>query len=150
MFTFIEIFLVVFLLTAALLFYFYVKKKNVKQETASILIIVGSGGHTKEILTLVKSLGPHYKPRHYIIAKTDQMSEEKVHLLEKSKKSKEKQIKQVLCNGPGTCIPVCLIAFLFKILKIFHTRIIYVESICRVETLSLSGKILYHIADSIH
>ena len=27
------------------------------------------------------------------------------------------------------------------------TKIIYVESICRVETLSMSGKILYHIAD---
>jgi hypothetical protein len=24
-------------------------------------------------------------------------------------------IPQVLCNGPGTCVPLCVIAFLFKV-----------------------------------
>lgn len=56
----------------------------------------------------------------------------------------------VLCNGPGTCIPVCIAAVLVRLLGIGHGRIIYVESIARVYRLSLSGKILYHtrIADA--
>ncbi|GIY58302.1 UDP-N-acetylglucosamine transferase subunit ALG14 homolog [Caerostris extrusa] len=53
----------------------------------------------------------------------------------------------VLCNGPGTCVPICVIAYLFHVLGWKHVRIVYVESICRVKTMSLSGKILYYIAD---
>ncbi|XP_051849259.1 UDP-N-acetylglucosamine transferase subunit ALG14 homolog isoform X1 [Antechinus flavipes] len=53
----------------------------------------------------------------------------------------------VLCNGPGTCVPICASALLLGILGIKKVIIVYVESICRVETLSLSGKILYHFSD---
>lgn len=57
----------------------------------------------------------------------------------------------LLCNGPGTCIPVCIAAALFDFLRVKNIRIIYFESICRVKKLSLSGMILYHlrIADLI-
>ncbi|XP_014668421.1 PREDICTED: UDP-N-acetylglucosamine transferase subunit ALG14 homolog [Priapulus caudatus] len=55
----------------------------------------------------------------------------------------------VLCNGPGTCIPICGAAFLLKVLYVKRTRIIFVESICRVKTLSLSGKMLYYFADEL-
>lgn len=53
----------------------------------------------------------------------------------------------VLCNGPGTCVPICMSALLLGILGIKKVIIVYVESICRVETLSLSGKILRHLSD---
>lgn len=54
----------------------------------------------------------------------------------------------ILTNGPGTCVPVCLVAFWLKIFFINHScQIIYVESYCRVKTLSLSGKILLWISD---
>ncbi|GAB1288070.1 UDP-N-acetylglucosamine transferase subunit ALG14 homolog [Apodemus speciosus] len=53
----------------------------------------------------------------------------------------------VLCNGPGTCVPICVSALLLGILGIKKVIIVYVESICRVETLSLSGKILRHFSD---
>ncbi|XP_074088136.1 UDP-N-acetylglucosamine transferase subunit ALG14-like [Macrotis lagotis] len=53
----------------------------------------------------------------------------------------------VLCNGPGTCVPICVSALLLGILGIKKVIIVYVESICRVETLSLSGTILYHFSD---
>uniref|UniRef100_A0A8C8S998 UDP-N-acetylglucosamine transferase subunit ALG14 n=1 Tax=Pelusios castaneus TaxID=367368 RepID=A0A8C8S998_9SAUR len=53
----------------------------------------------------------------------------------------------ILCNGPGTCVPVCLSALLLGILGLKKVIIVYVESICRVETLSLSGKILYYFSD---
>lgn len=54
---------------------------------------------------------------------------------------------KVLCNGPGTCVPICVSALLLGILGIKKVIIVYVESICRVETLSLSGKILFHLCD---
>ncbi|XP_051021647.1 UDP-N-acetylglucosamine transferase subunit ALG14 homolog [Acomys russatus] len=53
----------------------------------------------------------------------------------------------VLCNGPGTCVPICVSALILGILGIKKVIIVYVESICRVETLSLSGKILLHLSD---
>ncbi|XP_042636244.1 UDP-N-acetylglucosamine transferase subunit ALG14 homolog [Orycteropus afer afer] len=53
----------------------------------------------------------------------------------------------VLCNGPGTCVPICISALLLGILGVKKVIIVYVESICRVETLSLSGKILYYLSD---
>ncbi|XP_032279049.1 UDP-N-acetylglucosamine transferase subunit ALG14 homolog [Phoca vitulina] len=53
----------------------------------------------------------------------------------------------VLCNGPGTCVPICISALLLGILGIKKVIIVYVESICRVEHLSLSGRILFHLSD---
>lgn len=57
----------------------------------------------------------------------------------------------VICNGPGTCIPVCFIVRLVRMFRVIETKIIFVESICRVKSLSLSGKILYNlrIADQL-
>lgn len=54
---------------------------------------------------------------------------------------------QVLCNGPGTCIPLCVAALLLGILGMKKVLIVYVESICRVHTLSLTGKLLYMVSD---
>ena len=71
----------------------------------------------------------------------------------------------ILANGPGTCIPIVYGAFaLFRIFPCwwwwgrsrhhrhyFHDhycKIVYVESVCRVRTLSLSGKLAYPIVDS--
>ncbi|XP_016448753.1 uncharacterized protein LOC107773842 isoform X3 [Nicotiana tabacum] len=51
----------------------------------------------------------------------------------------------ILCNGPGTCVPLCVIAFLFKVLGIQWSSIFYVESIARVRKLSLSGLLLYKL-----
>ncbi|XP_048618897.1 UDP-N-acetylglucosamine transferase subunit ALG14 homolog isoform X4 [Brassica napus] len=51
----------------------------------------------------------------------------------------------ILCNGPGTCIPLCVIAFLFKVLGIRWSSIFYVESVARVKKLSLSGLLLYNL-----
>lgn len=55
----------------------------------------------------------------------------------------------VLCNGPGTCIPVCLIAFLMKAMFVCNTQIVFIESFCRTQTFSLTGKILALIADNV-
>ena len=54
----------------------------------------------------------------------------------------------VLLNGPGTC---CIIALWLKIIDILllftSSNIIYVESLARINTLSMTGKILYLFAD---
>ena len=54
----------------------------------------------------------------------------------------------ILCNGPGTCLPVCVAAFVAKCLPEAVGRapvVVYVESVARVESLSLTGKLLYHL-----
>ena len=56
----------------------------------------------------------------------------------------------LLVNGPGTCLPVVLATRLCIFLRIFpQAKIVFVESICRVKTLSMSAKILWYFLDSI-
>jgi beta-1,4-N-acetylglucosaminyltransferase len=47
----------------------------------------------------------------------------------------------------GTCVPIVYVAFLYKLLGILDADIVFVESFCRVQKLSLTGKLLYPIAD---
>eukprot|EP00536_Pseudo-nitzschia_multiseries_P009519 jgi/Psemu1/306579/fgenesh1_kg.267_\ len=54
----------------------------------------------------------------------------------------------VLVNGPGTCLPIAVSAFFFRVIGWkTGTKIVFVESFCRVTSLSLTGKLLYPIAD---
>uniref|UniRef100_A0A8C5R1F9 UDP-N-acetylglucosamine transferase subunit ALG14 n=1 Tax=Leptobrachium leishanense TaxID=445787 RepID=A0A8C5R1F9_9ANUR len=53
----------------------------------------------------------------------------------------------ILCNGPGTCVPICLCALLLGIIGMKNITVVYVESICRVESLSLTGRILYYFSN---
>jgi len=53
----------------------------------------------------------------------------------------------LILTGPGTCVPVCLVALISRFLALPSPRIIYVESFARVKHLSLSGKILRHFVD---
>lgn len=147
------------------------------------IIVLGSGGHTAEMMLMVKNLRTEvYSPRLYVVANTDKMSKEKVKEFEKSSSdhqvfeiTRSREVLQsfltsvfttilaffncfpllwnekpdlVLCNGPGTCIPVCFAAYILRLFKwIPQCKIVYVESFCRVKTLSLSGKILKHFVD---
>ena len=57
----------------------------------------------------------------------------------------------LIVNGPGTCLPICVIVFVFsRLFLIPKCKIVFVESICRVKSLSLTGKLLYsfRLADS--
>lgn len=53
----------------------------------------------------------------------------------------------LLVNGPGVCLPVVFSIFIGNILGISNCSIVYVESICRVKTLSLTGKLIYPVCD---
>ncbi|CAI5776705.1 Hypothetical predicted protein [Podarcis lilfordi] len=158
-----------------------------RNAAVSLLVVAGSGGHTTEILRLLSSLSQTYSPRHYVLADSDKMSEEKIRSFEQQRAEtasnslftlhripRSREVRQlwsssvvttlrsmfyslpltfrlkpdlVLCNGPGTCVPICASALLLRMLGIKSVTIVYVESICRVENLSLSGKILYHFSD---
>ncbi|KAI3903611.1 hypothetical protein MKW98_032265 [Papaver atlanticum] len=165
-------------------------------KSVSTLIVLGSGGHTAEMINLIRVLQrDRFTQRVYVAASTDNMSLQKAQVLEASmvdqagldKLKETAQFMQIyrsrevgqsyltsigttlialghalllmikirpqviLCNGPGTCFPLCLIAFLFKVIGIRWSSIFYVESIARVKRLSLSGLLLYklHIADII-
>ncbi|KNA12980.1 hypothetical protein SOVF_120990 [Spinacia oleracea] len=158
----------------------------------STLIVLGSGGHTAEMINLLLELQKdRFMPRYYVAAATDNMSLQKARTFESSSSSEKgtpaqymqiyrsREVGQsyltsvgttliaiahalwlmikirpevILCNGPGTCIPLCAIAFMFKVLGIRWSSIFYVESIARVKRLSLSGLLLYKlgIADQLY
>jgi beta-1,4-N-acetylglucosaminyltransferase len=159
----------------------------------STLIVLGSGGHTTEMLFMTKHLHPaHYHPIHYCKASTDSTSHDRVHTMiqeannsNKNKTTERDAIhihdiprsrevgqsyfssffssvyafvfavvlvgrlrpKLILCNGPGTCIPICLAALLYRMTGICYSNIVFIESYCRVQSLSLTGKLLYYAAD---
>lgn len=53
----------------------------------------------------------------------------------------------LLLNGPGTCVPIAFIQYVLSrwLCLIPRARIVFVESVCRVKSLSLTGKIFYHL-----
>ncbi|XP_065669464.1 UDP-N-acetylglucosamine transferase subunit ALG14 isoform X2 [Hydra vulgaris] len=158
---------------------------NVAKQSCRIMIIIGSGGHTAEMMRLVNSLSNKYYPRVYVLAESDKQSLNKITEYEQIKFNKEpnferiyrsREVNQswfltlftslfgcfqaffillkhkpdlVLCNGPGTCVPLCFVAFLLKVVFLSNTKIVFVESICRVKSLSLTAKILYLFADRL-
>lgn len=149
------------------------------------LIVLGSGGHTAEMLKFLGGMKlKNYQPRVYVAAESDEMSVKKAEAFESlqsceadiRKVPRARQVLQsyttsvfstilslahsvpllwrvwpdlVLCNGPGTCIPVCAVAYLIKFMGLRDVKLVYVESICRVKALSLSGKLLYYLADHL-
>ena len=55
----------------------------------------------------------------------------------------------LMVNGPGTCVPLCLIARFLNWLGFLSASIIFIESFCRVNSLSISGRIVYFICDKL-
>jgi beta-1,4-N-acetylglucosaminyltransferase len=51
----------------------------------------------------------------------------------------------LLCNGPGTCLPLVVAAVLARALLGRPCRVVYVESVARVRSLSLTGVLLYRL-----
>ncbi|ETN62116.1 UDP-N-acetylglucosamine transferase subunit ALG14 [Anopheles darlingi] len=160
-----------------------------RSSPARTMIVMGSGGHTAEMLRIVDRLdNACYTPRQYIIASTDKTSVVKVIESEIRREPdtanqtyeiitipRSREVHQgyfsavattfmalvhsvpivlksrpdlILTNGPGTCIPICIAAFLARLLFLnTKCRIVFIESFCRVRSLSLSGRILLFIVD---
>jgi beta-1,4-N-acetylglucosaminyltransferase len=145
------------------------------------LAVLGSGGHTTEMLQMLKNIDPNvYDPLIYVIASTDDTSERRVkafggrlpsetHYIPRSREVGQSYLTSVvstlwafafsiwlvakirpevlICNGPGTCLPVAVATLLFRVLGVCEGNLVFIESFCRVETLSLTGKLLYPVAD---
>ncbi|KAG6614903.1 UDP-N-acetylglucosamine transferase subunit ALG14 [Phytophthora cinnamomi] len=148
-----------------------------------VMAVLGSGGHTTELLKLMKRLKRDvYTPITFVVAETDKTSQAKTELDWKPTDAdafaiipRSREVGQswsstvwttlrsfqtclglvynrrpqlVLCNGPGTCIPICAAVLLFRVLGIqSDSRIVFCESFARVQHLSLTGKLLYYVAD---
>lgn len=157
------------------------------------LVVLGSGGHTTEMIALLAKLNPErYSPLVYVIAETDTTSENRLnqyykkaissvsssessasstqnhsrHILNPDtiyKIPRAREVGQsyissifttlhsliysiyicmkekpdlILCNGPGTCLPIVLSAFSFRVLgvtKAQQGKVVFCESFCRVE-----------------
>jgi beta-1,4-N-acetylglucosaminyltransferase len=133
-----------------------------------LLIILGEGGHTAELLKLVSLLGKKYR-YYYIIPKGDNLSEKKIAIpgpINRIYRAREKSTKfldgivktlidgvksfwiilkikphAILSCGPAIAVPVSIVG------KILGKKVIFVETGSRVNYLSLTGRIMYHFAD---
>jgi len=133
----------------------------------NVLVVLGEGGHTTEILKLVDLLGPiyHYS---YLIPIHDHTSKGKIKMvgpvyranLPRGKRSNllttlkdcfmcsvqqfrillRAQPAAILSAGAGIAVPISIFG------RLLGAKIIYVETACRVRMLSVTGRILYCIA----
>ena len=60
------------------------------------------------------------------------------------------QPELVLVNGPGTCVPIVLVSKILSFIKLSPpVKVIFIESVCRVKSLSLSVKLLWYLLDEV-
>ena len=167
------------------------------RRTIPTLVVLGSGGHTTEMLKLVSQLNPLiYTPIHYCYASTDTTSLSKLksfeplppnksttfHPLPRPREVGQSYVSSIvptlltvlhslrlylslrpellLVNGPSTALPLVYVSFLHRLLVGWlprlpgsrpapgeTTKVVFVESFARVNTLSLTGKLAYPVAD---
>ncbi|XP_057849211.1 uncharacterized protein LOC131060119 isoform X2 [Cryptomeria japonica] len=139
------------------------------------LIVLGSGGHTAEMLNLVAVLKKErFYPRWYVAAATDNMSLERARTAEESRPEqvegklfqgaeymkiyRSREVGQSYLTSVGTTLVAMIHAMWLicqirpdVVIGIKWVMIFYVESIARVKKLSLSGWLLYklHLADQL-
>lgn len=143
----------------------------------SLMIVLGSGGHTTEILRVVKSWPG---PVCGVCADSDFHSKDKfqssfvgpVYIIPRSRHVGQSYFTSIfttlysfipafwivfktgpniiITNGPGTAVPLCYSAYIYKLLTLSNTKIVFVESFCRTKTLSLAGKIIYPISSEFY
>ncbi len=133
-----------------------------------ILVVLGSGGHTKEMIRLVDLLGERYE-YGYLVAEDDELSAQKIKVsgpvyrvmrprwkdtslptaIARTLRSAVQALvalvrlrpHAIVSAGPGPAVPASLLARLLGI------KVIYIETGSRVFALSSSGRILYRFAD---
>lgn len=133
-----------------------------------LLIVLGSGGHTKEMIRLVDLLGQRYE-YCYLVSTDDELSMQKIKVpgvvyrvirprwketslpvvIVRTLLSAVQALvalvrtrpRAIISTGPGPAVPASLLA------KLLGIKVIYIETGSRVFALSSSGKILYRFAD---
>jgi beta-1,4-N-acetylglucosaminyltransferase len=168
-------------------------------EPAQLLVVLGSGGHTAEMLAMLEGLDTRrYMHRTYIVSAGDALSGVRAHAFEAEMRAavgegaygaydlhvvpRARNIHQsllttpiscvwtllaalrilrasapdiILANGPATAAIVIFAQILLRFcdiggsLRQEHTRIVYVESMARVRTLSLSAQCVAWCVDRL-
>lgn len=132
-----------------------------------LLIALGEGGHTKEMITLVNMLGDDLDYA-YMIVDDDEVSESKItcpgpvfrvlrprdkehHLVNDAIKFirstwqswrvlRTYRPDAVLSTGPSVAVPICVLA------RLTGKKVVFVETGSRVTHLSTTGRIMYRVA----
>ncbi len=136
----------------------------------TILVVLGGGGHTKQLLKLVKQLGKSFN-YEYVIASDDKLSKDKIEIkgrifkILNPRKMEDKNLAKVIFKFVPSTLQVLNVLFRSKsccILAvgpalslhvtwlgkfIFRRKIIFLESWSRVYTKSLAGRLTCPFAD---
>ncbi|KAF1758629.1 hypothetical protein GCK72_015088 [Caenorhabditis remanei] len=97
-----------------------------KREKASLCAVLGSGGHTTEMLDLIKHFGDEFDERTYIIADTDTISEDKAVAHEKSRNNEKFCIERIpRSREVGQ-------SYITSIASTFHATVFAVKLIYRI------------------
>jgi beta-1,4-N-acetylglucosaminyltransferase len=133
-----------------------------------LLVVLGEGGHSTELLNLVDLLGDRYE-YHYVISKQDNLSADQLRIegqIYRLLRPRGKDTgylraalrtlvtafqalrvllrvrpKAILSTGPAIVVPVAILG------KLLGARVIFVETGSRIKTVSMTGRIMYHWAD---
>jgi UDP-N-acetylglucosamine:LPS N-acetylglucosamine transferase len=133
-----------------------------------ILAVLGEGGHTKEMLTLIALLSARNE-FGYVLVRDDDLSEQKLavpgpvfrvirprdkahNLLNDARKFalcmgqaagivRRFRPRAMLSTGPSVAVPVALVC------RLMGVKVIFVETGSRVTALSGTGRIMYRIAN---
>ncbi len=136
--------------------------------TNRLVLVLGEGGHTKEMLRLAELLGDSWS-YSYVLVKDDEVSASKIvrrgpiyrviRPRDKQHHAVRDALKTLLCaaqslvillrarpaavisTGPSVAVPVCAVA------KLLRIKVIFVETGSRIHALSTTGRMLYRFAD---
>lgn len=132
-----------------------------------ILVVLGNGGHSAEMLQLVEMLGPNYQ-YSYMIADNDQISASKIQWvgriyrvpLPREKPTFRRSIRRtvlaifaqlivlircrpqvILSTGANIAVPISVFG------RLLGVKVIHVETGSRIYLMSTTGRIMYHVAN---
>lgn len=133
-----------------------------------LLVVLGEGGHTAELLKLVDLLGDGYD-YHYVVSREDNLSAGRIKYpgpifsVSRPRGKDTRRLYAILrtlltgfqsfgvilrvrpaaivSTGPAIAVPVSILG------KLFGAHIFFVETGSRVTALSLTGRIMYRWAD---
>ncbi|SOV10568.1 dolichol-linked oligosaccharide biosynthesis enzyme, putative [Plasmodium sp. gorilla clade G2] len=159
----------------------YTYKNKEENEIVEMGVVLGSGGHTYEMIQILKHIKNRNIVFNFFYSHNDNLSKIKTEneLLNYEKNFfviprcrnvgdsyclsfikliysflycifltyKMNNMKVIIVNGPGVCVPVVYSLIFRKYIFLKKIKIVYIESICRVYSLSLSAKLLYYFAD---
>lgn len=135
---------------------------------APVLVVLGEGGHSTELLALVDDLRPD-RPLHYVLTDEDILSEARisrpgpVHRLPRPRSKSAGPVEAavrtvrafvgalvltwrvrpvaVVTTGPAIGVPVAVAA------RLLGAEVVFVETISRITGLSGTGRLMRRVAD---